>query len=528
MREIRRRDRANQTTMAPIAFDNIDEAPSSPRTAALYYWGGGESSNWNDDNDDAAECNVNNHVQSQQKSDVSTLREYTTSGGGRHHHQRHQHRPVIKFHLEMDDDCNHWMFLRRPAPAQVSSSAAADTNSVQATSLQEDSNNSELLQSQNLVKQVSVASDETTQDDINSDGDFDTIPIINLDQPLEKYAKQIGDACRDIGFFYIVNHGIEECIMSDVMDASKRLFDLDLESKLALNAGNGGKEKKGYRGYFGIGAEDLDNKDGTRDLASEEQHGLKKMLKSKGDFKEGFDVGLEKQDMNVEGGDNACHAFFGRNVWPDEHKHESVIGFCQSLLRYQNELLKLADKLMVAFATSLKSDDGAAGLPMDYFLTRTRNPMCTLRLLHYPPSLDMANSGCGAHTDYGLFTILQQDSIGGLQVRNHAKKWIKAKPLRGSFVINVGDMLSHWTSGVYASTVHRVVSPSSSSGYHRYSVPFFFNPDHDAVVEPILNDESGNGDDCGGDGGRCSSKKRRSSALEILQARYNGTFQSDN
>eukprot|EP00984_Skeletonema_dohrnii_P024133 scaffold13221_cov123-Skeletonema_dohrnii-CCMP3373.AAC.10 len=514
--------------MAPIAFDNnIDEAPSSPRTAALYYWGGGGSSNWNDDNDDAADCNVNNHGQSQQKSDVSTLREYTTSGG-RHHHQRHHRRPVIKFHLEMDDDCNHWMFLRRPAPAQVSSSAAADTNSVQANSLEEDSNNSELLQSQNLVKKVSVTSDETTQVDINSDGDFNTIPIINLDQPLEKYAKQIGDACRDIGFFYIVNHGIEECIMSDVMDASKRLFDLDLESKIALNAGDDdGKEKKGYRGYFGIGAEDLDNKDGTRDLASEEQHGLKKMLKSKGDFKEGYDVGLEKQDINVEGGDNnACHAFFGRNVWPDEDKHESVIGFRQSLLRYQNELLKLADKLMVAFATSLNCDDGAAGLPMDYFLTRTRNPMCTLRLLHYPPSLDMANSGCGAHTDYGLFTILQQDSIGGLEVRNHAKKWIDAKPLRGSFVINVGDMLSHWTNGVYASTVHRVVSPSSSSGYHRYSVPFFFNPDHDAVVEPILNAESG-GDDCGGVG-RCSSNRRRSSALEILQARYNGTFQSDN
>ena len=152
--------------------------------------------------------------------------------------------------------------------------------------------------------------------------------------------------------------------------------------------------------------------------------------------------------------------------------------------------------------------------------------MCTLRLLHYPPSSSMSNSGCGAHTDYGLFTILQQDHIGGLQVRNHAKKWINAKPLRGSFVINVGDMLSHWTSGVYASTVHRVVSPSSSSGYHRYSVPFFFNPDHDAVVEPILNLNASGGDD--GSGDRCSrSNRRRSSALEILLARYQGTFQSD-
>jgi isopenicillin N synthase-like dioxygenase len=322
--------------------------------------------------------------------------------------------------------------------------------------------------------------------------------------------------------------------MDDVMDVSKRLFELDLKSKIGLNAVAGSisddekeTKKKGYRGYFGIGEEDLDNKDGTRDLAYEEQtkttsysSSLKKTTMKGGDFKEGFDVGL----------DDTHQAFFGKNVWPDEEKHESIIGFRQTLLRYQNELLKLADKLMVAFAMSLNSvvcGDGAAAtgrvVPMDYFLIRTRNPMCTLRLLHYPPSLSMSNSGCGAHTDYGLFTILQQDCIGGLQVRNKAKQWIDAKPLRGSFVINVGDMLSLWTSGAYASTVHRVISPSSSSGRHRYSVPFFFNPDHDALVETIVNVTSGK---CNKERDiRCS--KRVSRASEILFARYKGTFQSD-
>lgn len=507
--------------MAPIAIDDIEEAPSSPRTAALYYWGGGGGNN--NDNDD---CKIN--VQSHHKSDVSTLREYTASGGAGHHYRHHhRRRQVIKFHLEMDDedDCNHWMLLRRPA-APVQEAAATDSF-MQATTPQDENNHSEVLQSQNQVKQVSEDSpDEQVTEEESYSHHFDTIPVIDLEEPLETYAKQIGDACRDIGFFYIINHGIEECIMNDVMDASKRLFDLDLESKLALTGrdDDDGAEKKGYRGYFGIGAEDLDNKDGTRDLASEEQqHRLKKKSTTRGDFKEGFDVGLE------HGGDtnNACHAFFGKNVWPDEDNHGSVLGFRRTLLRYQDKLLKLADKLMVAFAMSLNSDGGAVGLPMDYFLTKTRNPMCTLRLLHYPPSLDMSNSGCGAHTDYGLFTILQQDSIGGLQVRNHAKKWIDAKPLRGSFVINVGDMLSHWTSGVYASTVHRVVSPSGGNDYHRYSAPFFFNPDHNAVVEPILSDASSS-EDGHGEGGRSNClRRRRSSALEILQSRYSGTFQSD-
>lgn len=144
----------------------------------------------------------------------------------------------------------------------------------------------------------------------------------------------------------------------------------------------------------------------------------------------------------------------------------------------------------------------------------SRNPMCTLRLLHYPPSNNNgASQGCGAHTDYGLFTILQQDGIGGLQVRNRNKCWVEAKPLKGSFVINVGDMLSHWTSRTYSSTVHRVVSPSIAT--HRYSVPFFFNPDHDALVKPLKCVGFDRGDS------KDSDSKR---ALEILAARYDGTF----
>ncbi|EED90251.1 predicted protein [Thalassiosira pseudonana CCMP1335] len=158
-------------------------------------------------------------------------------------------------------------------------------------------------------------------------------------------------------------------------------------------------------------------------------------------------------------------------------------------------------------------------IPDDYFIARSRNPMCTLRLLHYPPNNHVPSadsikspSGCGAHTDYGLFTILQQDSIGGLQVRNRSNAWIDAHPLPGSFVINVGDMLSWWTGGEYASTVHRVIK---RNGNHRYSVPFFFNPDYDAVVKRIR------GEDVEHDEG-----EDYHTAIEVLRERYSGTFQA--
>ena len=68
-------------------------------------------------------------------------------------------------------------------------------------------------------------------------------------------------------------------------------------------------------------------------------------------------------------------------------------------------------------------------------------------------------------------------------------------------------MLSNWTSGEYASTVHRVVSPSSRTAGDRYSVPFFFNPDANALVKPL----------------NCSDGEAKR-ALDILQSRYDGTF----
>lgn len=515
--------------MAPIAIDDTgdDDAPLSPRNAALYYWGGGGSSG---EAHDGVDYNKENHHQASEKpfqkkcsgqeNNMTTLWDYTATSTfhySPHHHRscshrrRGRHRPLIRFHLEMDDedDCNHWMFLR-PTSQQIP--APIDNASTVATTTKDDT--------------VAVNNNDNNDDD---DDDFNTIPIIDLSQPSTTYSTQIGNACKSTGFFYIINHGISQLVMDDVMDISRKLFDLDLESKLDFMNGDDTaaptstyenqkkKKKKGYRGYFGIGAEDLDNKDGTRDLANEEEKKEVTVTAApvRGDFKEGYDVGLDN---------DSHHAFFGRNVWPDEMKHDSIVGFRETLLRYQDELLVLADKLMVAFAMSLNSDAGSnISVPMDYFLTRTRNPMCTLRLLHYPPSLSKSNSGgCGAHTDYGLFTILFQDHIGGLQVRNHGRRWIDAKPLRGSFVINVGDMLSYWSNGLYASTVHRVISPASGSGYHRYSVPFFFNPDHDAVVEPLVNKGSSDGRD-----ERCSNKRRSSTASEILNARYKGTFQSD-
>ena len=70
-----------------------------------------------------------------------------------------------------------------------------------------------------------------------------------------------------------------------------------------------------------------------------------------------------------------------------------------------------------------------------------------------------------------------------VQVKNAAGEWIAAPPLPGMLVCNIGDCLRFWTNGEYQSTPHRVVN--SDPLRSRVSVPFFYEPAFEAIVEPV-------------------------------------------
>jgi isopenicillin N synthase-like dioxygenase len=113
----------------------------------------------------------------------------------------------------------------------------------------------------------------------------------------------------------------------------------------------------------------------------------------------------------------------------------------------------------------------------------TADPLTLFRIFRYPAvaATGPGRWGVGEHTDYGLLTLLGQDSSGGLQVQT-PDGWVEAPPRPGSIVCNLGDMLERLTGGRYRSTPHRVSNTGSGD---RLSFPFFLDPSWDATVDRL-------------------------------------------
>ncbi len=279
---------------------------------------------------------------------------------------------------------------------------------------------------------------------------FSEIPVVDLTMFQRPYgaeavavAGQIVAACENAGFFYVSNHGVPESSIQSLRCAAKEFFDLPLEEKERVSLA----KSDFFRGYLTIGSVGYDTK------------------RWQGNKNESFAVQLEDAE--------SLNPLSGPNQWP-----ENPPGFRSVVMKAYDELDGLSRRLIEAFAIGLGYQQHA----LDKFY---RHPLTQLRLLHYPPQegeLTDANLGIAPHSDTGAFTILYQDDVGGLEVLNKENEWVVAPPIPGTLVINIGDMLKWWTNGRFASTPHRVVN---RYGRERYSVPFFVNPDFDAVIDPL-------------------------------------------
>jgi isopenicillin N synthase-like dioxygenase len=280
--------------------------------------------------------------------------------------------------------------------------------------------------------------------------DFSHIPIIDVSALIANTAgqaavvAQLGEACRESGFFYVVGHGVDEGLQRRLHDLSREFFAQDVDAKLRIGMALGGRA---WRGYFRVGDE---------------------LTSGKPDQKEGLYFGAElSADHPLVQAGTPLH---GPNLFPAE-----PLGLRDAVLEYIAAVTRLGHRLMAGLALSL-------GLEESYFADRyTGAPLILFRIFNYPPPRDPALWGVGEHTDYGLLTILGQDDAGGLEVRSRSR-WVAAPPVPGSFVCNIGDMLDRMTRGLYRSTPHRVRNPAPRD---RLSLPFFFDPNFFARVQPI-------------------------------------------
>ncbi|MEL7010640.1 MAG: 2OG-Fe(II) oxygenase family protein, partial [Cyanobacteria bacterium J06588_4] len=128
----------------------------------------------------------------------------------------------------------------------------------------------------------------------------------------------------------------------------------------------------------------------------------------------------------------------------------------------------------------------ALNLPESFFVERHNQNDHTLRLLHYPPVKNKPKPEqirAGEHSDYGSFTFLFQDAVGGLEVLNSAGEWIEAVPISETVVVNTGDLMQRWTNHVFCSTKHRVRIPADQKQEQsRYSIAYFCHPNHNVEI----------------------------------------------
>ena len=253
-------------------------------------------------------------------------------------------------------------------------------------------------------------------------------------------------AYNEYGFGYIINHGIEKTLIEQLFQVSKQFHSQPLSEKMRVALDHN------HRGYIAINTStDVNSK--LADVKKPNQSESFMMMRE--DKSELPDVYLS-----------------GPNQWP------KLENFKEVLEKYTCNMTKLGRNLMRLALLSSGVKDLSVMQSLD-------TPTIWLRLLHYPPISKNSPSdlyGSAPHTDFGCLTILAQDEIGGLQVQTREGEWIDVPKLEGSFVVNVGDMLSRYTNGLLRSTPHRVINKSEKE---RFSCPFFFDPHTNAVVQPL-------------------------------------------
>jgi isopenicillin N synthase-like dioxygenase len=281
----------------------------------------------------------------------------------------------------------------------------------------------------------------------------DLVPLVALGSP--NAARDLDEACRTIGFFSIAGHGVDRATVQTMLAATDEFFALPLDVKLACRP----PRPHINRGYAAKGTEGLTYSLGVAGRPP--------------DLFEAFNIGPETVPPGL-----AARPEFAPNIWPG-----ATASLRPALVAYFDEVVALCHRVTGLLALAL-------GLDEAFFEDKTDHSTNTIRVNRYerapgePDPLE-GQQRMGAHTDYGIVTVLYADPVPGLQIVGPDGRWHDVQPPEGAFLCNLGDLLAQWTNDRWRSTLHRVVPPppSSPGPEIRRSVAFFHDGNFDGVVE---------------------------------------------
>ncbi|CAI0399116.1 unnamed protein product [Linum tenue] len=267
------------------------------------------------------------------------------------------------------------------------------------------------------------------------------LPVVDISQPLQPSSLiSLADACKQWGFFHIINHGIPRQLYNRIYSLSQRIFSLPADTKL-------------------------------------NQLGPSSLLKT---YTPHFIASPFFESLRVSGPDFLDSAHSSADAL---FATELASEFSELLQEYGSKMTEISKRILVILLTIL-----GEGLEEKFHESEFQNCHGYLRIINYtiPPAAESEEvEGLGMHTDMSCVTIVYQDQIGGLQFKSEGGEWMDVSPSEETLVVNIGDMLQAWSNEKLRSSEHRVVLPGSSSSRgaaSRLSLAFFWCFEDEKVI----------------------------------------------
>ena len=278
-----------------------------------------------------------------------------------------------------------------------------------------------------------------------------SIPIVDFadftsgdQQRQQNFVQTVGDSLKDIGFFALENHGIPLELIKQSYEKADEFFGLSDEEKMTYAR----REISHQRGYTAFGVEHAKDNPAP-------------------DLKEFWQTGRTHKDNE--------NPSYPKNIWPEK----SVPGFRTTIDDLYSRMESLSGDLLSACSLYL-------GKSRDWLVEMTNDGNTIMRIIHYPPLGENVPEGAvrsAAHEDINFITLLVTATADGLEVMDHDGTWIKVEGDERYIIVDSGDMIQNLTNGLFKSTTHRVVNPSTNSA-RRFSMPMFVHPRNSIDLTP--------------------------------------------